>query len=139
LRRLLDHIAEKLGVKDLSDWYRVSQLQFYQAGASQRILQVYKGLGNILQELYPDHRWEQAMFSNKLKKSSQRELVVTMIRLYPHVELIEETDNEILGLHESLRNIKFDVWLPSLRLAIEFEGQQHFAPANSVRNEWLFY
>lgn len=126
LKHYLEHIADKLGVKDLHDWYRVSHAQFVEAGGFYRTIQMFKGLGNMLQAAYPDHRWELAHFSTKLKKSTQREVLVLMNRIFPHVEVVEEPQ-ELELLHESMRRIKFDLWLPSLQLAIEFEGPQHYA------------
>lgn len=73
---------------------------------------------NLLQVAYPQEDWSQVHLTSRTKKSRQRWLFLSLRRLFPGREIIEES--------VILKNIEVDIWIPSLSLAVEFQGEQHY-------------
>jgi hypothetical protein len=72
-------------LRSLDDWYRVSGKQIQKfvptVGFSTTILPKW------LQSVYPEHNWDTSKLSLKgsLVKASQRELTITVNKIFPHL------------------------------------------------------
>jgi len=65
LRRLVDELGERMGIRDLSGWYSISPSQVISMGAG-KALALYKGsLSAMLAAVYPNHSWDVSKFSAK--------------------------------------------------------------------------
>lgn len=80
-KRLVNWLAEQLSIKSLEDWYRVSLEQV------QRLIAIKptKKLVSILQQVYPEHKWNihRLYKPRTASKSSQRELAMAVQKLFP--------------------------------------------------------
>jgi len=82
---------------------------------------------NFLKEFYPTHNWEEAKFSNRIKKSSQWWLCKIIKDILPSsIELFEEYIHPSLEYNVSGSSIVFDIYIPSLYLVFEYNGYQHY-------------
>src|SRR4051812_13178539 len=82
----------------------------------------------MLKIAHPGENWESGLFRRGLNKATQRWLRETVQVLFPGEELVEEVFAKDLMLTKEAENmnISFDLFLPRLRLAFEFQGNQHF-------------
>jgi hypothetical protein len=79
---LIKELAQKLHIYSLEDWYRISMDQIAQVHSHMVVFKKYS-LGYMLQETYPNFKWNQAMLQFKYNKASQRWLHVIIQRLFP--------------------------------------------------------
>jgi hypothetical protein len=64
-RSFLDNIGKELGLKDIKDWYHVTQSQIKAKGGS-RLLNLYRGSSAaLLKSVYNNLKWKGFKFSKK--------------------------------------------------------------------------
>lgn len=74
-----------------------------------------------------EHNWENASLSfSKSQTKSQNRLHQVILDIWPSI-----SDIHINYLHpdmefNSQRNVELDIYIPSLRIAFEYQGEQHF-------------
>jgi len=86
-------------------------------------------LGKPLELAYPEERWEFKNFSRKGKKSSQRWLLLQLQKILPEgTEIIEDYQHPLLSWmgNPKAGNMQLDLWISSLNLGIEYQGEQHY-------------
>ena len=121
---LLTQIAEKFCIKTPEDWYRVSLKQLQ----SMRVASYVKrhgGLYQLLKESHPEVPWEQSKFQTRDKRSTQRSMFLALRDLFEGEEIVEDFFHEELT-RESGSGIQFDVFVPRLQVAFEYQGEHHF-------------
>jgi hypothetical protein len=87
------------------------------------LLSTFGGIFNVLQLAYPSHTWDASKFKSKQKKSKQWRLRSVVEAIFPNTEILEETSG---SLSNSSTDLRFDVYLPSLKIAFEYDGEQHY-------------
>jgi hypothetical protein len=71
--------------------------------------------------------WDDASLSTRGKRAAQRWLFVQMKRLLPDgTPMFEDFKHPVLQWSISLRAVEFDIWIPSMQLALEYQGEQHY-------------
>ena len=79
--QMVEWLSNQLSIKSLDDWYRVSIAQM------RKWVQIAspKDMHRILEISYPQHEWDMSQFDRPgfNTKSSQREVMVAMERLFP--------------------------------------------------------
>eukprot|EP01027_Heterolobosea_sp_BB2_P000282 GEZU01000413.1.p1 GENE.GEZU01000413.1~~GEZU01000413.1.p1 ORF type:complete len:468 (+),score=89.89 GEZU01000413.1:405-1808(+) len=124
LHEYIVEMSKELEIKDLDDWYRVSRKQIRKFRGYGFITR-NGGLFTVLKKLYPDHPWDANKFFARQKKADQRWLLLTAKRLFPDTEILEEYMHPDLTF-EGGELVEFDIYLPSLKLAFEYQGEQHY-------------
>jgi len=126
--------AEKaLKVTEFQDWYRISTRQLAALGG-QGLLMKYK-LYDILCRVFPEHKWDEGLLYNKDKRAKQRWLCLMVKNLFPEEEVIEEFLVEDSSLKKP---VQVDVYVPSYRLAFEYQGEQHYVDIPAFGNVEMY-
>ena len=91
--RTVEWLSEKLKIKLLEDWYRVSFDEIKKWIPSSALHM--RNLGHFLQEYYPDHPWDLGRLENKTGtiKSSQRKLFVLVKEIFPNSGMCKTNNN----------------------------------------------
>jgi len=124
VRAFIGYATWRLRLTKLDDWYRVSSTHLAHLGAQP----LHARLPQILRELYPEHPWDTHRFSLKgEKKSSQFWLYVCVAELFPLCEVVEEHALEEVKFEKRGHSLSLDVYVPALKLALEYQGAHHYA------------
>ena len=113
-RQKLQNIIKKFNIKMKKDWYRL--LQFVE--------DVY--IYSALKLVFPDEKWDRSLFAIKSKKSSQRILFLNIQTDYPSYLLIENYRHPSLFILNSTNALEFDIFIPALNVAFEYQGVHHY-------------
>eukprot|EP01114_Cavostelium_apophysatum_P003275 TRINITY_DN13075_c0_g1_i1.p1 TRINITY_DN13075_c0_g1~~TRINITY_DN13075_c0_g1_i1.p1 ORF type:complete len:257 (+),score=47.93 TRINITY_DN13075_c0_g1_i1:158-928(+) len=117
---ILEH---RLGIKNAEDWYNVSIVNIQQHGCWGLLHTKYKGsLKLALRALKPEHDWNFDRFKSNIKAQS---LVFEIVqRLVPNgVDIFQ---NYACTFPGSPKSALLDIFVPSWKLAIEYQGHQHY-------------
>ena len=69
-RAFMDHVAEKLGIRTLDEWYYMSKSALEEIGG-EMIIKSYGGIASLLIACYPEYRWDMLMFERARKAKGQ--------------------------------------------------------------------
>ena len=83
-----------------------------------------QGLYSFVSAHYTDEQWISSNFSARGKRSKQYLLFVCLRRIFPQHFVIEEYQPSIF--FRSGRNLKLDFFVPTLSVAIEYQGEHHY-------------
>jgi hypothetical protein len=82
-RRLLTWLGEKISIKSLEDWYRIS-VQQIRTIAPLRILQNPVSFTEILRSAYPEYSWDVEKLKRSVRAKASQRLAATALReLFP--------------------------------------------------------
>ena len=123
VKNFVNKLKTEFNVTKKNDWYRISQSQIEEMGGGG--LQAHGGLLYALKVAFPNEKWNEYHMKNRSKKSSQRWLIICVQKLLLKYKILEDYENSNL-IHKTGWNVQFDVFLPDLNLAIEYNGQHHY-------------
>ena len=124
-RRYILEMKNFFKVEQPYDWFRISKLQLRVLFSSSMLFN-NGGLYKLLKEYYRNENWKKEWFSLKRKRSTQRWLHVCCSRLFTFYPLFEDYYHPTIRYSNSKLSIQFDVYIPSLNIAIEYNGEQHY-------------
>lgn len=124
VENFLKKITEHLKIEHSDDWYRVSSIQIRALGGGGLLIK-YKSLYNLLTEFYPEIDWDESRLKMRDKRSAQRWLFLQVKELFPNEEVIEDF---IYSEKERTSGIaiEYDIYIPKLKLALEYHGYHHY-------------
>lgn len=135
VRRFLDDARLELGIRELDDWYTVSTQQLANLGG-RSVISLHGGLEQFITSSYPDHRWISRKFHEKVYPSKrQHELFGLISRLLPHHDILMDHPHPHLSYDHSDRHIELDIFIPSLSLAFEHHGEQHYQSQDFISKQ----
>ena len=107
---------DKYHITQKKDWYRVSSDS-----------NIKNDIYYSLKEFFPSENWQKSNFEidSRRKKSSQRLLFSFTQKIYPSLLIFEDYFHPQF-LHTNNNNYELDIFIPSLQLAMEYQGEQHY-------------
>jgi len=119
---------EVLGFTKIDDWYIITQDFFYSNGGDGLLINHYGGSPSLaVMKIYPNYKWDPEKFS--IKKTKQKSIFNIVKNYFPKRKVLwEYKQHPELIYKKSKKNMELDVFVPSLNLAIEYQGEQHFFP-----------
>ena len=103
-------LQHKFKVKKKEDWFRIHSIY-------------HPFLYQSLCSIFPTEKWRKKDFNLRAKKSKQRLLFICLNDLFPDYLLYENYRHPFLTMKRSL---ELDLFIPSLNIAFEYQGEQHF-------------
>eukprot|EP01114_Cavostelium_apophysatum_P006341 TRINITY_DN1760_c0_g1_i4.p1 TRINITY_DN1760_c0_g1~~TRINITY_DN1760_c0_g1_i4.p1 ORF type:complete len:435 (+),score=98.75 TRINITY_DN1760_c0_g1_i4:205-1509(+) len=123
VRRFLDWASKELRLKDLDDWNMVLYSQVADIGGAD-LLKKHNGLPNLLAKFFPEKSWNINTAGDKPSKT-QNLLSNTIRNIFPSVEVRENYRHPKIKFSSNMK-MELDIYLPSLSLAFEYQGKQHY-------------
>ncbi len=126
-KRYLVWLGGELGIRDHEDWYTVTKDKLnahYGAG----LLDYCNGSQAIaIVEAFPQHTWDVENFSY-MRMNQKRIFCIIRERYHDAVWQYKHPD---LRFSDTGRKMELDIWIPSIKTAVEYQGQQHFMAVDS--------
>jgi len=120
IRHFIKYFENVHFIKKLEDWYRISWIQIRKAGGG-GLVPKYRKLSLLLRDVYPNFPWDDSKLSLSHKQSCQNHIFKIVVDLFPQEDVIEEY------LYETeSRSFEFDIYVPCLKLAFEYQGEHHY-------------
>lgn len=126
-KRYLEWLGRELRIKSYEDWYSVSNDKLYKNhGAG--LLDYCKGSQALaIIEAFPEHAWDIEKFSH-MRMNQKRIFRIIRKRFSDAVWQYKHPD---LRFSDTGRKMELDIWIPSIKTAVEYQGQQHFFEVKS--------
>jgi hypothetical protein len=123
---LVRWLEDKLHVRDPMEWYDVSLEHLRNVrSCSMLIVDGYSLLIELIRTIYNHIDWKEDGF--KVEKKTQKLLFRMMRHLLPYaIVLMDYVHPSMEYSMEHRGNIQLDIFVPSLSLAIEYQGIQHY-------------
>lgn len=112
-------------IKTLDAWYRVPSRD-WKGHSLNRIVHRTGSLLQVLKLVYPDHSWNPRLFYVFGKKSMQQKLKMKLQELLPGYDVLEDVHTSSIATWSTNRHLQFDLFVPELYLALEYQGEQHY-------------
>ena len=124
LDEFLDRLKDNYNLETNEDWYRLSTRQIHHFGGGS-LLTKYK-LNDIIENRV-DHNNDSKEFDSatRYKRSSQRWLFLQIQKLFPDEEIIEDFYHNEIARNSGF-SVQFDVFIINRKIAIEYQGIQHY-------------
>jgi len=139
-RRYVRWLGKELEFKCKDDWYGVTIDDFVSNYGWGMLHGYYRGsYKNALLEVFPHHHWDESRFVQKYRKEQKR-IFHLLKNLLPDYKIEWEYSSNV-RYPDTGRPSTFDIFIPKLRLAVEYHGTTHREPmphinhsAEDVRN-----
>ena len=119
-------IQKKYLIEKKSDWYRIA------ISSSSRLIK-------YLSIVHKDQSWSQYYFRYRDKRTKQRFLYISLRSIYPNYLLLENYRHSYLTSQTTDYLLELDIYIPSLNIAFEYQGQQHFDEIPKAFAPFLLY
>ena len=110
-KRKLFVLQQKYNIRKKDDWYRIR-------------LKDSPNLIKFLKRAHSDQIWRPVNNKDKSKKAKQWLLTVIIQKRYPNDYIIENYHHP--KLTSPNRKLELDLFIPSMNVALEYQGEQHF-------------
>lgn len=123
IKKYVDWLSNVLKIKKPEDWYNVSTLDFYNNNGT-NLIKIKRSIYNIVSEYIPDFHWNKSKFI----KTSKTQIKIYDIISSKYDESLFNHKHKLLRSSVSNRLLELDIFIPSINLGIEYQGEQHFKP-----------
>ena len=116
-RKKIIYLIKKYQIERKKDWYRIPSSIFRKIG----------GYFPFLSTSFPTEKWAKSQSSSRDKKSKQRSLFISLYSLFKqnNFQIIENYRHDFIISNLNYK-MELDFFIPSLNMAIEYQGEQHY-------------
>jgi len=137
-RNFFDRMAEKMNLKSPDDWFTITcadlkahgglaLLNFYRRSEEKEGTPETEVLYKALIHAFPEYIWPEPPNSRRGPISkSQLHLYNTLVEIFPKYAVHHNYFHDQLHFPNSRRIMSIDIFIPSLNLGFEYQGQQHY-------------
>eukprot|EP01114_Cavostelium_apophysatum_P021346 TRINITY_DN7423_c0_g1_i1.p1 TRINITY_DN7423_c0_g1~~TRINITY_DN7423_c0_g1_i1.p1 ORF type:complete len:1013 (-),score=259.24 TRINITY_DN7423_c0_g1_i1:4-3042(-) len=126
VRKFMFYLTGEFGIQHLEQWYDISALKVKHHGGNV-LLQHKGGMLQLLQEQYPEHEWDETKFKSLAQDRGREQLMRSCRTIFPlgHEVFLDYEHPEFV-FSETGKPMKFDVFVPSLNIAVDYRSQKYF-------------
>jgi hypothetical protein len=119
----LNWIAKKLNVERMEDWHNISREQLI-ANYGSSLISKHGSMINLLAHVYPKYPWD---IQHVPRSSKSHQWLYKILRdLLPIGTDIKTCYRHPLLKYPNNHKMEVDIYIPSLSLALEYQGIQHY-------------
>jgi len=122
-------LTKVLEMESLDEWYDINNEIIYNfsGGGILKEIQIY----DMAKMSYPDFNWDASKFDRK-KFTSQKRLYRVLTKIYPNKKIDYNKRHHDIINPKTNYPLELDCFIPSLNLAFEYQGEQHFVKDNRL-------
>lgn len=123
-KKCLDWISSQLGIETMNQWFLVKPARVKKVKGARGLLAHYEGsLLKALESLYPEFEWPNIWNSSQ----GQKRVSDLLRKLFQsRGEDLDIRLNHKISDPTSKMQVEFDIYIPSLAVALEYQGDQHY-------------
>jgi hypothetical protein len=121
-RECLDWVGKQLGITHLDEWNKITRTAARQRGAGGLLSYHGNSLPKMLRAVYSEHKWNRR---DKMSAAHFHWWYVLKSHLQGEVVLLNYK-HPMMFHAASHRRMELDIYVPSLQLAFECQGEQHY-------------
>eukprot|EP01114_Cavostelium_apophysatum_P005575 TRINITY_DN16765_c0_g1_i1.p1 TRINITY_DN16765_c0_g1~~TRINITY_DN16765_c0_g1_i1.p1 ORF type:complete len:534 (-),score=82.26 TRINITY_DN16765_c0_g1_i1:2-1603(-) len=124
--RFLERLGQKFSVKVWHDWLRITKRDVVNSGGLE-LLSLYQGdLIKALSACFPQYPWNTENHPKRVGAPSKTQISIfaALQQLFPSDDV--HLDLKLTSLLGVKSNFSLDVAVPELKLAFEYQGEQHY-------------
>ncbi len=119
-------LGVQYGFTKKDDWYGIT-LRMIQDTHGAGMLNYYKGSpAAAVIDCFPDYAWQPEKFGMRLK--AQKRMYEVVKELFQNETVKWNYWHRGIRYRKTNRPMQIDVYIPALKLALEYQGEQHFIP-----------
>jgi hypothetical protein len=125
--KYLEWLSIELSITSMEDWNLVSHEHLMNLHGSS-LISKFGSLGNIMVHCYPDYPWMHTFYHGGGNYSKPQEKLIQSLKTL----LPKDTEIRTSYRHPNLKfsntnvTMELDIYVPSLNLALEYQGEQHY-------------
>ena len=123
----LKYLQKKYLIQQKKDWYRLQsqteEINLYQS----------------LKLIYPTEKWNKKLFQTRTKKTNQRLLFILLQQIFSIHFVIENYRHDLIQSFTTSRPLEFDIFIPSLNMGFEYQGEQHYDDLPDAFAQNIYY